>query len=112
VTRIEAVINSYKLEEVRDALIDLGVGGITATEVTGHGRQKGHAELYRGSEYVIDFVHKVKIEVVVETPRAPAVVEALTRAARTRRIGDGKIFVEPVIEAVRVRTGERGDDVL
>jgi nitrogen regulatory protein P-II 1 len=112
VTKIEAVIKSYKLEEVKEALTALGVRGITTTEVKGFGRQKGHAEHYRGAEYVVEFVPKVKIEVVVETPRVPGVVEALTRAARTRRIGDGKIFVEPVDEAIRVRTGERGEDVL
>jgi nitrogen regulatory protein P-II 1 len=112
VTKIEAIIKSYKLEEVKEALTALGVHGLTTTEVKGFGRQKGHAELYRGAEYVVEFVPKVKIEVVVETPRVPSVVEALTRAARTRRIGDGKIFVGPVDEAVRVRTGERGDDVL
>jgi nitrogen regulatory protein PII len=112
VTRIEAVIRSYRLDEVREALTGMGVGGLTATEVKGHGRQKGHAELYRGAEYVVDFVPKVKVEVVVETPRVPGVVEVLTRAARTGHIGDGKVFVEPVLEAVRVRTGERGDDVL
>jgi nitrogen regulatory protein P-II 1 len=107
VTKIEAIIKSYKLEEVKEALTALGVHGLTTTEVKGFGRQKGHAELYRGAEYVVEFVPKV-----VETPRVPSVVEALTRAARTRRIGDGKIFVGPVDEAVRVRTGERGDDVL
>jgi len=112
VTKIEAVIKSYKLEEVKEALTALGVRGLTTTEVKGFGRQKGHAEHYRGAEYVVEFVPKVKIEVVVETPRVPGVVEALTRAARTRRIGDGKIFVEPVDEAIRVRTGERGEDVL
>jgi nitrogen regulatory protein PII len=112
VTRIEAIIRSSRLDEVREALLRLGVQGLTATEVRGHGRQKGHAEVCRGAEYVVDFVPKVKVEAVVETPRVPAVVEALIRAARTRMIGDGKIFVEPVMEAVRVRTGERGDQVL
>ena len=110
--KVEAIIKPFKLDEVKQALSEVGVAGLTATEVKGFGRQKGHAEHYRGAEYVVEFVPKVKIEVVVETPRVPSVVEALTRAARTRRIGDGKIFVVPVEEVIRIRTGERGEDAL
>ena len=110
--KIEAVIKPFKLDDVKDALHDVGVSGITVTEVKGFGRQKGHTELYRGAEYVIDFLPKVKIEVVVEDVLVENVIEAITQAARTGRIGDGKIFVVPIEEAVRIRTGDRGTDAI
>jgi nitrogen regulatory protein PII len=112
VKKIEAVIKPFKLDDVKDALHDVGVSGITVTEVKGFGRQKGHTELYRGAEYVIDFLPKVKIEVVVEDILVENVIEAITQAARTGRIGDGKIFVIPIDEAVRIRTGDRGADAI
>jgi nitrogen regulatory protein PII len=112
VKKIEAVIKPFKLDDVKDALHDVGVSGITVTEVKGFGRQKGHTELYRGAEYVIDFLPKVKIEVVVEDILVENVIEAITQAARTGRIGDGKIFVLPIDEAVRIRTGDRGSDAI
>ena len=110
--KIEAVIKPFKLDDVKDALHDVGVSGITVTEVKGFGRQKGHTELYRGAEYVIDFLPKVKVEVVVEDTLVENVIEAITQAARTGRIGDGKIFVIPIDEAVRIRTGDRGADAI
>ena len=110
--KIEAVIKPFKLDDVKDALHEIGVSGITVTEVKGFGRQKGHTELYRGAEYVIDFLPKVKVEVVVEDVLVENVIEAITQAARTGRIGDGKIFVLPVDEAVRIRTGDRGADAI
>ncbi len=110
--KIEAIIKPFKLDEVRDALIKAGVEGMTVTEVRGHGRQKGHTELYRGAEYAVDFLPKVKVEVVVEAEMADAVIEAIETAARTGRIGDGKIFVLPVENVIRVRTGERGKDAI
>jgi nitrogen regulatory protein PII len=112
VKKIEAVIKPFKLDDVKDALHDVGVSGITVTEVKGFGRQKGHTELYRGAEYVIDFLPKVKVEVVVEDILVENVIEAITQAARTGRIGDGKIFVIPIDEAVRIRTGDRGADAI
>jgi len=112
VKKIEAVIKPFKLDDVKDALHDVGVSGITVTEVKGFGRQKGHTELYRGAEYVIDFLPKVKVEVVVEDVIVENVLEAITQAARTGRIGDGKIFVLPIDEAVRIRTGDRGADAI
>jgi nitrogen regulatory protein P-II 1 len=112
VKKIEAVIKPFKLDDVKDALHDVGVSGITVTEVKGFGRQKGHTELYRGAEYVIDFLPKVKVEVVVEDVMVENVIEAITQAARTGRIGDGKIFVMPIDEAVRIRTGDRGADAI
>jgi nitrogen regulatory protein PII len=112
VKKIEAVIKPFKLDDVKDALHDVGVSGITVTEVKGFGRQKGHTELYRGAEYVIDFLPKVKIEVVVEDTLVENVIEAISQAARTGRIGDGKIFVIPIDEAVRIRTGDRGADAI
>jgi nitrogen regulatory protein PII len=112
VKKIEAVIKPFKLDDVKDALHDVGVSGITVTEVKGFGRQKGHTELYRGAEYVIDFLPKVKLEVVVEDVLVENVIEAITQAARTGRIGDGKIFVLPIEEAVRIRTGDRGADAI
>ena len=110
--KIEAVIKPFKLDEVKDALNDAGIMGITVTEVKGFGRQKGHTELYRGAEYVIDFLPKVKIEVVVRDELVARVIEAIEKAAKTGRIGDGKIFVTHVEEAVRIRTGERGEDAI
>ncbi len=110
--KIEAIIKPFKLDEVKEALHEVGVSGITVTEARGFGRQKGHTELYRGAEYVVDFLPKVKLEVVVEDSLAERVVEAITSAAQTGRIGDGKIFVIPVEVAVRIRTGERGADAI
>ena len=106
--KIEAVIKPFKLDEVKEALHEVGLQGITVVEAKGFGRQKGHTELYRGAEYVVDFLPKVKIEVVCEDDLVERAVEAITNAARTGRIGDGKIFVIPVEDAVRIRTGERG----
>nr|WP_277622693.1 P-II family nitrogen regulator [Sphingomonas telluris] len=112
VKKVEAVIKPFKLDDVKDALHDAGVSGITVTEVKGFGRQKGHTELYRGAEYVIDFLPKVKIEVVVEDSLVDNVVEAIAESARTGRIGDGKIFVSDIEQAVRIRTGDRGADAI
>jgi len=106
--KVEAVIKPFKLDDVREALADAGVQGITISEVKGFGRQKGHAELYRGAEYVVDFLPKIKLEVVCNDDMVHMVVEAIEEAAKTGRIGDGKIFVVPVEEVVRIRTGERG----
>ena len=110
--KIEAIIKPFKLDEVREALSDAGIVGMTITEVKGFGRQKGHSELYRGAEYVVDLLPKVKVEVVVNDELAETAVEAISQAASTGRIGDGKIFVIPVEDAVRIRTGERGDIAL
>ena len=110
--KVEAIIKPFKLDEVKQALSEVGVAGLTATEVKGFGRQKGHTELYRGAEYVVDFLPKVKVEVVVSGTLVGRVVEVIERAAKTGRIGDGKIFVVPVEEVVRIRTGERGEDAL
>ncbi len=110
--KVEAIIKPFKLDEVKQALSEIGVAGLTATEVKGFGRQKGHTELYRGAEYVVDFLPKVKVEVVVADSLVGRVVEAVERAAKTGRIGDGKIFVLPVEEVIRIRTGERGEDAL
>jgi nitrogen regulatory protein P-II 1 len=110
--KIEAVIKPFKLDEVREALAEVGVTGLTVTEVKGFGRQKGHTELYRGAEYVVDFLPKVKLEIVVTTDMVPLVVETIEKTAKTGRIGDGKIFVLPIDEAVRIRTGERGGDAI
>jgi nitrogen regulatory protein P-II 1 len=110
--KVEAIIKPFKLEEVKDALNEIGIKGITVTEVRGFGRQKGHTEIYRGAEYVVDFLPKIKIEVVVEEEMVPKVVETIMDAARTGKIGDGKIFITTVDEAVRIRTGERGINAL
>ncbi len=110
--KIEAIIKPFKLDEVKEALHDVGVSGITVTEAKGFGRQKGHTELYRGAEYVVDFLPKVKLEVVVDDDLAARVVEAIAAAAQTGRIGDGKIFVIPVESALRIRTGETDSDAL
>lgn len=110
--KIEAIIKPFKLDEVKEALQEVGLQGITVTEARGFGRQKGHTELYRGAEYVVDFLPKVKIEVVVDDTMVERTVEAIISAARTGRIGDGKIFILPVEEAIRIRTGERGADAI
>ena len=110
--KIEAIIKPFKLDEVKSALSEIGITGMTVSEVRGVGRQKGHTEVYRGAEYVSDFLSKVKIEVVVEEGLAARAVEAIQQAAKTDKIGDGKIFVVPIEEAVRIRTGERGPDAV
>ena len=110
--KIEAIIKPFKLDEVKDILSEIGVHGMTISEVKGYGRQKGHKEIYRGAEYLVDFIPKIKIEIVVEADKTDKVVEAIIKAANTGKIGDGKIFVFPVEEAVRVRTGERGRDAI
>ena len=109
---VTAIIKPFKLDEVREALSDIGVQGITVTEVKGFGRQKGHTELYRGAEYVVDFLPKVKVEVVVKGDDVERCIEAIIKAAKTGKIGDGKIFVTPVEQVVRIRTGETGQDAL
>ena len=109
---ISAVIKPFKLDDVREAISEIGVQGITVTEVKGFGRQKGHTELYRGAEYVVDFLPKVKIEMVLPDDLVEAAVDAIISAARTEKIGDGKIFVLPVEQAIRIRTGETGADAL
>ncbi len=106
--KVEAIIKPFKLDDVRDQLFDIGIRGLTVTEVKGFGRQKGHTELYRGAEYVVDFLPKVKVEVVVEAERVEEVITAIVAGAKTGRIGDGKVFVTPVEVAVRIRTEERG----
>jgi nitrogen regulatory protein P-II 1 len=106
---ITSIIKPFKLDEVREALAEIGVTGLTVTEVKGFGRQKGHTELYRGAEYVVDFLPKVKVEVVVPNNRVETVTEAIIKAARTGKIGDGKIFVSPIEHAIRIRTGEEDD---
>jgi nitrogen regulatory protein P-II 1 len=110
--KIEAIIKPFKLDEVKENLSELGVQGITVTEVKGFGRQKGHTELYRGAEYIVDFLPKVKIEIVTTDGLALKVIEVIEQAARSGKIGDGKIFVLPVEEAIRIRTGQRGEEAL
>ncbi|MEM8853903.1 MAG: P-II family nitrogen regulator [Pseudomonadota bacterium] len=110
--KIEAIIKPFKLDEVKEALQDVGLQGITVMEARGFGRQKGHTELYRGAEYVVDFLPKVKIELVVPDSLVSSAVDAIRTAAQTGRIGDGKIFVLPVEDAIRIRTGEAGDDAI
>ena len=110
--KIEAIIKPFKLDEVKEALQEAGIQGLSVTEVKGFGRQKGHTELYRGAEYVVDFLPKVKLEVVVDDDQVERVVEAIANAARTGRIGDGKIFVSTIESAVRIRTGERDSDAI
>jgi nitrogen regulatory protein PII len=109
---IAAIIKPFKLDEVREALSDIGVAGITVTEVKGFGRQKGHTELYRGAEYVVDFLPKVKVEVGVDDDKVETAIDAITKAAHTGKIGDGKIFVTAIEQAIRIRTGETGNDAL
>lgn len=110
--RIEAYIKPFKLDEVKSALMEIGLGGMSVSEVKGFGRQKGHTELYRGSEYQVDFLPKVKIEIVVRDVEVERIVSAITAAARTGQIGDGKIFISNVEDAIRIRTGESGEDIL
>ena len=110
--KVEAIIKPFKLDEVKEALNGIGIQGITVSEVKGFGRQKGHTELYRGAEYVVDFLPKIKIEVVVQDDQVDRVIASIQEAANTGRIGDGKIFVLPIGDAVRIRTGERGGDAI
>jgi nitrogen regulatory protein P-II 1 len=110
--KIEAIIKPFKLDDVKEALNEIGIQGMTITEVKGYGRQKGHKEIYRGAEYVVDFIPKLKIEIVVAATRVDEVTEIIRKAANTGKIGDGKIFVLPVDAAIRVRTGERGPDAI
>jgi len=110
--KIEAIIKPFKLDEVKEAISDLGIKGMTVCEVKGFGRQKGHTELYRGAEYVVDFLPKIKIELIVPDQDVSQVIEAITNAAQTGRIGDGKIFVIPVEEIIRIRTGETGENAI
>lgn len=107
--KVEAIIKPFKLEEVKEALANVGIQGLTVTEVKGFGRQKGHKELYRGAEYVVEFLPKVKLEIIVTDDKIQSVVEAIVKAASTGRIGDGKIFVSKIEDAIRIRTGESGD---
>ncbi len=109
---IAAIIKPFKLDEVREALAEIGVSGLTVTEVKGFGRQKGHTELYRGAEYVVDFLPKIRVEVVVPAAMVEGAIDAIVKAAHTGKIGDGKIFVMPVEQAIRIRTGESGDEAL
>ncbi len=110
--KIEAIIKPFKLDDVREALSEIGITGMTVTEVKGFGRQKGHTELYRGAEYVVDFLPKVKVEIVVAEGQVDRCIETITAAARTGKIGDGKIFVYPVERVIRIRTGETGNDAI
>ena len=110
--KIEAIIKPFKLTEVKDALNELGIQGMTVTEVKGFGRQKGHTEIYRGSEYTVDFLPKLKLETVVADSQLDAAVQAIIQAAKTGKIGDGKIFISAVEDAIRIRTGERGEDAV
>ena len=110
--KVEAIIKPFKLDEVKESLSGIGIQGLTVTEVKGFGRQKGHTELYRGAEYVVDFLPKIKIELLVSDEQAPIAAETIMKTARTGRIGDGKIFILPVEETVRIRTGERGPNAI
>ncbi len=110
--KVEAIIRPFRIDDVREALAEIGIKGMTLTEVKGYGRQKGHTELYRGSEYQIDFLPKIKLEVIVADSAAEKVIDTIMKAARTGQVGDGKIFVYPVDDVVRVRTGESGEDAL
>ncbi|MBN8543435.1 MAG: P-II family nitrogen regulator [Rickettsiales bacterium] len=110
--KIEAIIKPFKLDDVKEALQEIGLHGITVIEARGFGRQKGHTELYRGAEYVVDFLPKVKIEVIVDEPMVEKTIEAIMAAAQTGRIGDGKIFISPIEEVIRIRTGERGPNAI
>jgi nitrogen regulatory protein P-II 1 len=110
--KVEAIIKPFKLDDVKEALKDIGVQGLTVTEVKGFGRQKGHTELYRGAEYVIDFLPKIKLEIIVVDDIVPKVIEVIIDSARTGKIGDGKIFILPMEEVIRIRTGERGIDAI
>ena len=110
--KVEAIIKPFKLDEVKDALVEIGIGGMTVTEVRGFGQQKGHTEIYRGTEYVIDFLPKVKIEVVVRDEDVEKVVQTIMKTAQTGRVGDGKIFIIPVEDVIRIRTGEKGEQAI
>lgn len=110
--KIEAIIKPFKLDDVKDALNEIGIKGITVSEVKGFGRQKGHTELYRGAEYVVDFLPKVKLEIIAKDEVVPLIIEAIEKSAKTGKIGDGKIFVTNVEEVIRIRTGERGEDAI
>ena len=110
--KVEAIIKPFKLDEVKEALNEIGIQGITVSEVKGFGRQKGHTELYRGAEYVVDFIPKIKMEIIVSDEVVTQVVDTIAEAAKTGRIGDGKIFVTPIDEIIRIRTGERGEDAI
>jgi nitrogen regulatory protein PII len=110
--KVEAIVKPFKLEDIKSALSELGIQGMTVTEVRGFGRQKGHTEIYRGSEYTVDFVPKVKLEIVVDDEQVEQVVATISKTANTGKIGDGKIFVSPVEQAVRIRTGEKGNDAV
>ncbi len=110
--KVEAIIKPFKLDDVKEALSEIGIYGMTVTEVNGYGRQKGHKEIYRGAEYVVDFVPKIKVEIVVSDSRAEEAIQTVRNAANTGKIGDGKIFISPVEQVIRVRTGETGEDAL
>ena len=110
--KVEAIIKPFKLDEIKEALNELGLQGITVLEAKGFGRQKGHTDLYRGAEYIVDFLPKVKIELIIEDQQLDAAIEAIQKAARTGRIGDGKIFISSIEDAIRIRTGERGTDAI
>ncbi len=110
--KVEAIIKPFKLDEVKDALNEIGIQGMTVTEVKGFGRQKGHTELYRGAEYVVDFIPKIKIEIVTSDALAPKVVDAIEKSAKTGKIGDGKIFIYSIEDVIRIRTGERGESAV
>ncbi|MBT5957768.1 MAG: P-II family nitrogen regulator [Nitrospina sp.] len=110
--KVDAIVKPFKLDEVKDKLNEIGVQGITVTEVKGFGRQKGHTELYRGAEYVVDFLPKVKLEIVIADVQAEEVIDTIMKAAQTGRIGDGKIFVTDLIDVIRIRTGERGEEAI
>ncbi|MEA3362517.1 MAG: P-II family nitrogen regulator [Thermodesulfobacteriota bacterium] len=110
--KVEAIIKPFKLDEVKEALNEIGIQGITVSEVKGFGRQKGHTELYRGAEYVVDFIPKIKMEIIVSDEVVTQVVDTIAEAAKTGRIGDGKIFMTPIDEVIRIRTGERGEDAI
>lgn len=110
--KVEAIIKPFKLDEVKEALSAIGVQGLTVSEIKGFGRQKGHTELYRGAEYVVDFLPKVKLEIIAPDAKVTDIIAAIEKSAKTGRIGDGKIFVLPIEEVIRIRTGERGDDAI
>ncbi len=110
--KVDAIIKPFKLDDVKEALNEIGIQGITVSEVKGFGRQKGHTELYRGAEYVVDFIPKIKMEIIVSDEMVTQVVDTIAEAAKTGRIGDGKIFVTPIDEIIRIRTGERGEDAI
>ncbi len=110
--KVEAIIKPFKLDAVKEALMDIGIKGLTVNEVKGYGRQKGHTEIYRGAEYIVDFLPKVKIEIVVEEDMVDSVIEKIIEASKTGKVGDGKIFVIPIEDAIRIRTGERGKNAV